>query len=332
MSRSSTRPHPTWDELASLVESDDPTLHVIDGEPPVYIFIDPAGPTMGLRTPFDGTTLEVRPLAEIEIRQGSYGGRPVMELATGSAPLFPYFYAFALALADRIQVDALDVAQAVEQSLGQWRALLRQVAMLSDEEQTGLMGELWMLRRLMRSSASTAIDAWVGPRGEAHDFRIGTAEFEVKSTRGERRVHLITTSSQLVPSPGCTLYVLSLQFAAAGSSAGVSISELLDELRLEFDASGLRDAFDALLLSRYGVGAANRGYYRERLKLRSDPYLVHVSDDFPCLRQDDILAISRAGMDRISDVRYRLDVSGLGSPDGSAEFLSVLPSTTGGVG
>jgi hypothetical protein len=201
--------------------------------------------------------------------------------------------------------------------------------MLSEEKQTGLAGELWMLERLFAFSAGGALDAWTGPRGEAHDFRVGEREFEVKATRTERRVHSISSPTQLVPSPGMELFLLSVQFAGAGAAGGASLAERVRAARELFEPFGRAAEFDSLLLAKYGIGEATAGHYRERVQLRSKPYLVPVTPTFPSLREDDILAIPREGMERISDVRYRLDVSGLGFPDGSPEFLAILPQGKG---
>jgi hypothetical protein len=326
-----TRTHPSWDEIKGFLATGDPSLHVIDGDPPVSIFLDPDGPRIGLRTPYRETGfLPARPLAEIDLRIGSAGGQGQLEISTTNPSLFPYFYSFAMSVADRIQMEGEEVHSSIERSLDQWRALLRQGSMLSDEEQTGLMGELWMLKRLANVSASDALRAWTGPRGEAHDFRVGDSEFEIKTTRTERRIHHIGSLTQIVPSPNRSLYILSLQFAAAGAAEGRSLDQRLGEIRAIFEPAGLAGDFDALVLARYRIGEAERAYYRDRLQLRSPPYLVRVTEDLPCLRPEDILAIPRHEMERISDVRYRIDVNGLGFADDSPEFLALLPTVPGG--
>ena len=325
------RAHPSWDEIKAFLATGDPSLHVIDGDPAVSVFLDPDGPRIGLRAPFVETSFNpARPLAEIDARIVSIHDERQLEISTANPALFPYFYSFAMSVADRIQLDREQVEVSIERSLEQWRALLQQGAMLSNEAQTGLTGELWMLARLAASSGDTALPAWTGPRGEAHDFRISDNEFEIKTTRTERRVHTISSLTQVVPSPGRSLYIVSLQFAAAGATEGRSLDERIGETRAIFEPAGLAGDFDALLLARYGIGVAERAYYRDRLQLRSAPYLVPVTGDLPCLRPEDILAIPRQGMERISDVRYRIDLGGLGFADDSPEFLAILPAAPEG--
>jgi hypothetical protein len=323
---SARRVHPSWDEIKGFMDADDPTLHPIDGTPPVSIFLDPRGPRIGLRTPLpEGDVAGVHPLAEIEIRVTSFHSKRQLEVSTGNPGLFPYFFVFALSLADRIQLDGSDVRMALGDSLDRWRNLLRQSTMLSEEKQTGLAGEVWMLERLFASMGHSALDAWTGPRGEAHDFRVGNREFEVKTTRTERRMHSISSPTQLVPSPGRQLFLLSVQFAAAGTAGGASLADRVRAARSLFEPFGRSAEFDALVVTKYGISEATADHYHERLQLRSKPYLVPITPTFPSLREDDILAIPRDEMQRISRVQYSLDVSGLGFPDGSAEFGALLP-------
>jgi hypothetical protein len=321
------RPHPGWDEMRTFLESGAPSLHVLDGTPRVSIFVDPEAPRIGLRVPLGAAEYaQEAPLAEIDAHVGLVDGEQTLTISTGNASLFPIFFPFALSLADRLQLEHADVGAAVKASLDQWRALLRQAAMLSEDEQTGLMGELWMLERLALRAPAVAIDAWTGPDREAHDFRIGDREFEVKTTRGERRVHVISNMTQLVPSLERSLYILSLQFAASGAVGGSSLAERLEDLRGIFDRHGLATDFDRLLQSGFGLDPSNWHFYRQRLLLRSRPVLIPVTDDLPSIRQGDVSAIPRPGMERVSDVRYRLDLTGLGFEEGSQEFNSLIPA------
>jgi hypothetical protein len=264
-------------------------------------------------------------MARIEIRDVVVRGQTFLEISTASPALLPHFYAFALSVADRIQVGGEPPMLAIRDSLAQWRDLFRQVATLSDEEQTGLLGELWVLDRLFGSLGSDALEAWTGPRGEAHDFRLGVREFEVKATRTERRIHWITSTTQLVPSPGRELFVLSVQFAAAGAGPGVSIRDRVRGLEALLEPQGRIPEFEALLQTRYGLSLDDAEHYGDLVQFRSEPRLIPVTDELPCIRAEDILAIERPEMERVTDVLYRLDVAGLGYPDGSAEFLEVLP-------
>ena len=208
-----------------------------------------------------------------------------------------------------------------------FRSLFAQVALLSPERQLGLLGELWLLDRLVTVHGLGGLEAWTGPLGEAHDFRTGPSEFEVKTTSGERRTHLISSNNQLVASPGHDLYLLSLQFASGGAT-GASLREVVEGLRARFASLNALPGFEDLLTPFFGRTLSELGHYNTKLELRSRPYLVPVSGSLPRLTRSDEMSLPYSAMARISDVSYRLDVESLGWEDGTPEFLAVLPDLT----
>jgi hypothetical protein len=245
--------------------------------------------------------------------------------------LFPYFHGFSLSVADRIQLDGLDAGAAVNECVVRWKDLLRLVTLLSPERQLGLVGELWLLSHLVaRLGPADALAAWTGPTRAAHDFRFGRYEIEVKATRGERRVHVISSDTQLVASPECELYLLSLQFTLAGAEAGESLASRITAVRDQLKNRSLVQVFDAALVAGYGLDASDLDQYSAAVKLRTSPYLVPIDADFP--RVDLAGSASGNAVARISDVRYRVDVEGLGFVAGSPQFDEViggLPVVTG---
>jgi hypothetical protein len=270
-------------------------------------------------------------LAEIEFASEWRNGEHRLEIKTENPQLFEPFYGLILSIADRVQLDGEEVGRAVDDALMVWQGLLRKSTMLSAEKQLGLFGEIWFLNRLIQAQGPKALESWVGPRGQAHDFRIDLNEFEVKSTRAERRIHHISSVTQLVSSPGRALYLISLQFGAAGEGPGESLADRIAAVRLTIrgmDADAVSD-FDELLLNGYNLQPESEAWYPDKLILRSLPHLIPVLEDTPCLRPDDILAIPRREMERVQDLSYRLDVTGLGWADGSDEFLSVVPHGSG---
>src|SRR5215211_7883737 len=250
----------------------------------------------------------------------------MVEISTTSPALYPYFYGFAVSVADRVQDDGLDANEAVTECLARWRDLLRQAALLSPERQLGLTGELWLLDRLVTTRGpAAALEAWTGPSGEAHDFRFDHLEVEVKATIGEHRVHVVSSDTQLIASPHARLYLLSLQYTAAGSGEGLSLGDRIAALRTRLDSGSTRRAFEAALRSGFAVAPEDLPLYTRRLKLRTAPYLVAVDDDFP--RIDLSRLVDFIDIARVSDVRYRVNVEGLGFEVGTPAFTDVLGET-----
>ena len=122
-------------------------------------------------------------LANIHLRHRVIDGIEYAEVGTTSKRLYEEFYYFVMSVADEIQLRDAVPLDAVERKLREWEQLLARLALLTPEEQIGLWGELWMLRRLGATYGEGVLSAWVGPQGEAHDFRVGNVEFEVKATR-----------------------------------------------------------------------------------------------------------------------------------------------------
>lgn len=318
---------PTWDEFAAHIRSPAPVLVRLRGVPSVDLFVDNNGGRIGLRVASSDLATDSLPespftalrIAMVRLDEGNH-----LEVATMVSDLYPYFFAFALSIADGVQLDGAAPAVALRRSLRAWRALFEQLVLLTPERQLGLLGELWLLDRLVDVHGAAALDAWTGPRGEAHDFRIGNYEFEVKTTSGEHRTHMISGDSQLIASPGHDLYLLSLQFAAGGPSSR-SVLDAVEALRSRMTSLHAASRFEQILESTFQLSLSNLGHYTRRMQLRSRPYLVPVSDSFPRITHADVLSLPRPEMVRVSDVRYRVDVEGLGWEDEAAEFLAVLP-------
>jgi hypothetical protein len=310
--------------MRSFVEAQTPSAHVIDGEPKLLLRLPGASRGIDLLVPLDGEPPSLAPLAEIHVDVVEAADERWLRLRTSTPNLFPLFYEFALVVADRAQRDRLNTRDALVEAVAGWRRLLQGAAMLAVERQTGLYGELLLLRRLEPQLGSAALDAWTGPMKQAHDFRLGDVEIEVKTTRSERRVHTINGAHQLEPSPGCRLFVASVQVAAAGAG-GRSLAQLIGELRECFAERGAGERFSRLIEDACSVPPTMEAHYSEQLKLRRRMALIPVNDRLPRISSADVANISRPEMSRISDVRFRVDVEGLGDLDGSPNFLDVLP-------
>ncbi|MHB1510431.1 MAG: PD-(D/E)XK motif protein [Acidimicrobiales bacterium] len=318
------QPRISWEELAAIIhDAEAPVAVRLDGEVVVYIFYDPADGRLGLRVPVGAADLDPSPLVQVEVTRRQLDGGDIVEIATRTVMLFPYFHGFCLSVADRIQLDGLDANEAVNECVAGWTDLLRQATLLSPERQLGLIGELWLLSRLVaRLGPAEALAAWTGPSQAAHDFRFGRFEVEVKTTRGERRVHVISGDTQLLASLGCKLYMLSLQFTAAGADAGESLASRVAAIRGQLTERPFVQLFDALLLASYGLDPSDLAHYSSTVKLRTPPYLVPVDADFPRLVLADL--VGGDTLARVSDLRYRVDVEGLGFPAGSPQFDEVI--------
>jgi hypothetical protein len=318
--------HLSWERFESLVAAGPPAVERVPGVPKVEIFTDPAGSRVGIRLFSDAPAPSV-PLAEMITRTTVIEGQRAIEVSTDNSALYREFYAFACAVADGAQISGLPPSQAVEAAISSWVALVEKLAILSPERQTGLLGELWTLDRLASSQGwHVALGAWKGPYGEEHDFSLELADIEVKTTVSDRRVHMIGSLTQLLPTVGRPLYVLSLEFTRAGAGPGQTLTEavaatsasvardepsLVTELRARLTLSGWNDD--------------HAPYYRPRWQQRAAAHLVAVDGSCPAIVPATLASLGAERLARVMQLSYRVDLEGLGSPDGSTAFLNLLP-------
>lgn len=319
--------HLTWDNFNAIIVGTVPGIHRVIGSPPIDLFVDPSGARIGLRVPYQSRiAVPPSPLSEVEIKRIRVGEEDSLEITTSSRLLYPQFYSLMTAIADRIQNDRTDPLTAFRDTLNSWHILLRSTSMLTDDQQLGLLGELWMLKRLLARNGPHVIGSWTGPLSEEHDFRIGILDFEVKSTRSLKREHIISNLQQLQCSPGRRLFLLSLQFGLAPSI--LSLPKAVQEIRTALLNNDRESAlFESLLANGAGYRDEYASYYSMTYFLRSQAILVPVDERFPKITPVTLANIAEGH--RISDVTYRLNIEGMGFTEDSAQFSSIIPSSGG---
>lgn len=105
-------------------------------------------------------------------------------------------------------------------------------------------------------------------------------------------------------------------------------NETVTKLRERCRSVGRCGQLDAVLERSFGIGYENLHQYRERRQLRSTPYLVPITEAFPRVLRTDLLNLPYDDMSRVTDIRYRVNVDGLGWEDGTAAFFDVIPEGT----
>jgi hypothetical protein len=198
--------------------------------------------------------------------------------------------------------------------------------MLPGEAERGLLGELWLLERLIASRGPEALDAWQGPLGELHDFSVGGHGIEVKTTLSRERVHVVSSLRQLEPSEGTNLFVLSLQLRPDGTTGIPTLPEAIDLIAEQLRTDKTRAAKFAGLVRRVGYDEKHRSRFESRYRLRTKPVLVRVDERFPAITKRNLAAVLGDELSgRVVDVRYTISLDQLGHEDGSPEFLQLVP-------
>lgn len=319
------RAHPSWEGMAAMIALGVPSARGIEGIPTISLFFD-GGSRLGLRILGGLDELPDSPLAEVDIRQVSLQDRPALELSTANRALHREFFDFALAVADRIHLDGVAPGLAIASTLEAWARLLRRQALLSEERQLGLLGELWVLARLGSLLGwDAAVASWMGPASEEHDFVLPRLDLEVKTTLKERRIHQIGSLQQAEPKRGRPLFFLSLQFTAATEATGETLTGAVARIsRAAGAASGAAEAKVNSLLERLGWREHQRGLYLTRYALRSDPHLIRVDDRFPAVTQGTLEPLGRERLARIDRVSYAVNLDGMGIVATDRQFDQLL--------
>jgi hypothetical protein len=204
---------------------------------------------------------------------------------------------------------ARDVARRLEA----WQACLRRRrARLSREQQTGLMGELEVLRLVAAEIGhAPAVDAWLGPLDGLHDFSREGKAIEVKSILGVGHTFRVSEAGQLETAGLTRLVVARPRFQEAPD--GRSLADMVAALREEFRrdaASALGMLDDKLLRAGFIESEAGDG---ARAVLH-DLYAFDVAEGFPRITAGSIppgiLDLSYT-LDERALARFRIDVDAL---------------------
>ncbi|WP_158786371.1 PD-(D/E)XK motif protein [Streptomyces sp. SCSIO 75703] len=277
------------------------------GEPLVSYEIEDAGRGIALHVELgERHRLPRSTLPAVRVDQVMWRERRFARLTTPDLGLLRDFHDLLLAVAGRLVVEGGSLSRAFDETVHGWSALLGRSPRMSTERRLGLHGELAVLTRLARSVGwRAALDAWVGPSGEEHDFALRDMDLEVKTTASESRRHTIHGLGQLSAAPGRSLWFASLRLTRGGTGGRTlreSVTTTRDDVAAENIALGHR--LDRLLAAS---GWQPEQPDDERWTPRDGP-LVLAAPAMPRLTADDLPEKARGRVERVS---YVVDVTGL---------------------
>lgn len=228
--------------------------------------------------------------------------------------------AFASAVVSQLMGDS-DFELSIKSSIKAIRAFLQELDVLSTERALGLMGELLFLKSVIAGHGlRKGLESWMGPPKGEHDFSLPDAEFEIKTTRSERRVHRISSASQMKPSLERKLYLVSIQLTEAGpGDRAFTLPSLINSVRDEIGESS--NNFEQYL---YEAGWRDwfEDVFTQNYQFRDEPHAYLVDESFPAITKDLILDVVSNG-DLVESVVYKVDVGGLSPTPGIAEVEGV---------
>ncbi len=283
----------------------------VPGVPEAVLVFDVPNETLRLEVAWDGeqppTIGEyVHISTDVRHRQG----RNWATIAVHGLRFFEDAYPLLRSVVDLIQLDTLTFAQGVAQSLASYHELLAAVGEMPVPEETGLFGELLVVRHLIDSlGPREALSAWRGgDKREEHDLGLPDDDVEIKTTTGEDRRHWITSLNQLTPSIGRRLWLLSIQLTGAGASQAERLPDVVARVEAALPVS-LQGLFRTRIAgTRYRAEQAYDSF--RLLRLRTAPAFFLVDDAFPRIDRG-ILVGGGAVLSGIDEVTYAIRLDGV---------------------
>lgn len=303
--------HLNWPNLLEYLTADAPAIVRIAGTPNVDLVIEPADQRIAIRGPWPSTgdVPDLGAYRHLDTRVGTDVSGDWVEFAVSGRGVLQEAYPVLTAVADRVQLHGDGMGAAITGVLDSYRQLLSSLGRLSEQQELGLYGELFVLNHLMGSvGEGKAVASWRGPMREEHDFGLDSFDIEVKTTLSEHRSHRISSLTQLEPSPGRDLWLVSLQvttYGVGGTTLPESIQTTMDAIRNLTVRSLLAER-----LADAGWDPAHGHLYTRRFTLRSEVLTFRITSQFPAITAHHLQS---AGLqvERFSHVSYILITSGL---------------------
>ncbi|NQT26142.1 PD-(D/E)XK motif protein [candidate division KSB1 bacterium] len=134
-------------------------------------------------------------------------------------------------IARKILHDEYPPVEAISEVIRKWRMFwaTESKKLLTEDQQIGLICELLVLSKLCDIDLIRALDSWVGPLGEIHDFVFKDYSFEIKGTRRSDRVHRINGIEQLNHLPDKNLVLISFRVAAVDTAHSINLQSMIEE-------------------------------------------------------------------------------------------------------
>lgn len=238
------------------------------------------------------------PMVKIE---GGYG-LPLMLVDSKSRDIFAQLAADIVSVAASEETVSAQLA-AILGRLALWRRFLQhRTGKMSDEEVRGLIGELSILESmLVAKGVDSCLDAWKGPLGELHDFRLPNCRIEVKTWSNASLPRIfISDPSQIVTDETCPVWIAAVQLSK-NEATGRPLSEWAEALAGLMDAAQKELYYS--LLADYGYLAAHGELYADRFSVAGIVFYA-ITVSFPRI---DPRAIPPA----ICSVKYAIELNAI---------------------
>lgn len=187
-----------------------------------------------------------------------------------------------------------------------WKSLFTKIISegLTSEEQRGLYGELYFLRKFIQvnDNLQHVLDSWVGSSKEVRDFQMRNWALEVKTTHGNNHQKVQISSERqldITHLEKLFLYHISLEKV---QESGETLNQIIASINNLLET-------DSIALNRFKSKLFEAGYFEQNTNLydsvgyfiRQDTF-YDVENNFPRIQENEI----RSG---VGDVKYSIILS-----------------------
>ncbi len=314
--------NPSWEELKEQFDSGQKISNPMRGTRKLELL---AGPNnqLELYIPTNGEETEIElNIKSIETRFINTDKGQFYVLKILNKQLLEFFFTFCCLLDDEFTTSNKGMVKDILTVAKRWKDLVKEERSLKDLEK-GLLGELWFLDNLITHFGPSVLRDWRGSEGDRHDFRIQNIEFEIKTTSSDERAHYISSINQLEASQDCILQLISIQIAPTKSGKNtLSVNKLIHKIRKNLNSEDYSSMFD-LKLKEYindDLGAVLK--MKTNYVFSTEPMRMKVDKNFPRISNAEYNNLKHST--RISDIKYRLNVEGLGDPCDGENFKEIV--------
>lgn len=187
-----------------------------------------------------------------------------------------------------------------------WQSLFERFKQqgLTPEEQRGLFGELFFMRKFLKANSdyNNLVISWVGSEKQIRDYQFGRWSVEVKTTHGNNHQKVQISSERQLDITNLDFLFLNHLSLEVRQQSGESLNQIVDSvtdmLSSDFEALNQfrRKLIEAGFFDHHRQLYSDVGYF-----IRQDDY-YKVEDQFPRIEEADI----RNG---VGDVKYSIIVS-----------------------
>lgn len=181
--------------------------------------------------------------------------------------------------------------------------------LLTEEQQIGLICEIKVLEELCKVNSANALNSWIGPLGQKHDFNFTEWCFEVKGTRQSSHSHTINGIDQLEIPEKKSLGFISFLIINSGSDDAINLQGVIEHITEKklLDRPDLIIKFNELLASS-GYSPVFKEEYRKYKIDILECILYNVDASFPTLTTSKLIEPLDT---RITSVRYNVSLIGI---------------------